>query len=80
MHHHKIAKNFLKNKYKDKLSENRSDLKLKSDMFLEDIIEILRAMFYVEAASLFVINHSAEEIYAIKSAGAGTDPLLPNYI
>lgn len=66
---------FLKNKYEGRLIETSSDLKNTSDMFLEDIIEGLRALFDVEAVSVFAINHDLEEVYAIKSAGAGTEDL-----
>ncbi|MGB9600015.1 MAG: GAF domain-containing protein [Myxococcota bacterium] len=70
-----LAKNFLKNKYSKLSSQGEGGQSERANMFLEDIIEIARALFEVEAASLFAINHTAEEIYALKSAGAGTEDL-----
>lgn len=70
-----FVKNFLRNKYSDLLSKEKTEQKNRYDMFLEDLIEIMRVLFEVEAVSLFAINHPAEEIYAIKSTGAGTEDL-----
>ncbi len=75
MNHSEIAKLFLKNKYSDKLNGKTTEPGRISDMFLEDLIEILRALLNTEAASLFAVNYKTEEIYAVKSAGAGTEDL-----
>ncbi|MCX7958139.1 MAG: GAF domain-containing protein [Deltaproteobacteria bacterium] len=75
MNNYEFAILFLNNKYRGKSDTGTTDIVKLSDMFLEDVIEILRALFNAEAASLFAINHTSEEIYALKSAGAGTEDL-----
>jgi|GEM_PF-2359960 len=75
MSKYNLVHSFLKNKYSNLVAKNTSDTKARSDMFLEDTIEILRAFFDIEAASLFVVDNKAEEIYALTSSGAGTEDL-----
>ncbi len=70
-----FAKLFLKNKYNKKLTQDSSDKRHFSDMFLQDFIEVSKVLLNVEAISLFVTKEKEEEIYAIASAGAGTDDL-----
>lgn len=71
----KIATNFLKNKYSERLVEETADIAKHSDMFLEDLIEIIRVILDVEAITLFTLNKKDEEIYALKSVGAGIEDI-----
>jgi GAF domain-containing protein len=71
---HEALFRFLKNKYSGTTEDATNDIK-RLDMFLEDTIEILRAFFNTEAISLFVVDNKSEEIYALVSAGAGTEDL-----
>jgi len=75
MSKYNLVHSFLKNKYSNLVAKNTSNTKARADMFLEDTIEILRAFFDIEAATLFVVDGKSEDIYALTSSGAGTEDL-----
>lgn len=75
MNNVELTKLFLRNKYANRLTDGGEEIRKVSGMFLEDFIEITRALLNVEAISLFVVKEKEEEIYPITSVGACIEDL-----
>lgn len=75
MNNVEFAKLFLRNRYANRLTDGGEEIRRIAGMFLEDLVEITRALLNVEAISLFLVKEKEEEIYAIASAGACTEDL-----